>query len=144
MEWMKTAFSLISRELRFGLSLQFVFLEFFGILGHGEMVDHVLDVATEESLQVVDGVANTMVGDTALWKVVSADLGTAVAGRHQGTAAAGDVVNVFLMLVVIYIGIQTAQSTLLVLRLVTGFGTFDKDFLHLTGLRVLSRFGADG
>lgn len=43
------------------------------------------------------------------------------------------------MLVIIYIGIETAQSTLLVLRLVTGFGTFDKDFLHLTGLRILPR-----
>ena len=77
--------------------LQFGFFHSLGILGHGKCVDHVLNVAAEESLQVVGSVAYAVVGDAALWEVVGAYLCTAVAGGDEGLAAVGNVIYILLM-----------------------------------------------
>ncbi len=54
--------------------LQFCFFQFLCVLGYGQGIYHVLDVACQESVQVVGGVTDTVVGDTALWEVVGTDL----------------------------------------------------------------------
>lgn len=79
----------------------------------------------------MSGKADAVVGDTALREVVGPDLCTAVAGRDKRLAAAGNIVDILLMLVIIDICVQTAQCTLLVLRLVTGLGTFNENLLDL-------------
>ena len=56
------------------ICLKFRLLHAFCILGNGEGIDHRLDVASEEALQVVSRVADTMVGHAALWEVVGTDL----------------------------------------------------------------------
>lgn len=55
--------------------LKFVLFELLCIFGYGQVVDHVLDIAVEESLQIVDSVADAVVGDAALREVVGANLG---------------------------------------------------------------------
>ena len=55
--------------------LQLRLLHAFCVFCHGQGIDHVLNVAVQETLQVVGGVAYAMVGNTSLWKVVCADLG---------------------------------------------------------------------
>ena len=87
----------------------------------------------------MSGVTDTVVGNTALREVVGTDLRTAVAGRNEALAAAGDIVNILLVLTVVDEGIEAAQGTLLVLWLVTGFGTLDEDFLYLACVRVFPR-----
>ena len=68
--------SLMGAQNFFNLSLilQFCFFHALGVLGYGEGIDHRLDVASEEALQVVGGIADTVVGHTALWEVVGTDL----------------------------------------------------------------------
>ena len=101
------------------------------------MVDAVLNVAVHEGCQVVDGIVDAMVGDTSLRIVVRADFGRTVTGAHHGLSFGSDVVDVFLVFLVVDESTQTAQGTFLVLRLVAGFRTFDKDFFHDTRVRVL-------
>ena len=62
--------------------LQFSLLELLGILGNDEVVDAVLNVTVHEGRQVVDGVANAVVGDATLGVIVGANLCRAVAGAH--------------------------------------------------------------
>ena len=47
-------------------TLKFSFFHALGILSHGERINHGLDVATKETLQVVRGIADTMVGHAKL------------------------------------------------------------------------------
>ena len=49
----------------------------------------------------MSGITDTMVGNTALREVVGTDLRTAVAGRNEALAAAGDIVNILLVLTVV-------------------------------------------
>ena len=119
--------------------LQFCFFQFLCILSHGQGINHILDVTSQETIEVVGGVTDTVVGNTALWEVVGTNLRTTVAGRDEALTAAGDIVNILLMLTVVDEGIEAAQGTLLVLWLVTGLGTLDEDFLYLACVRVLPR-----
>ena len=92
------------------LILQFCFFHALGVLGYGEGIDHRLDVTSEEALQVVGGIADAMVGHTSLREVVGADLGTAVARRNQGLAAAGDVIDILLVFLVVDVGTKARSS----------------------------------
>src|SRR5574344_1882298 len=67
--------------------LQFGFFQFFCVFCHGQRIDHVLDVSTEESIQIVSSVSDTVVGYASLWEVVCADFRTAVARRYEALAA---------------------------------------------------------
>ena len=78
-----------------------------------------------------------MVGDAPLRIVVGANLGGAVAGGHQGLASRRDVVHILLVLLVVDECAQSGEGALLVFRLVAGFGTLDKNLLHLAGVGVL-------
>ena len=49
----------------------------------------------------MSGVTDTVVGNTALWEVVGTDFRTAVAGRNEALAAAGDIIYILLMLAVV-------------------------------------------
>ena len=93
------------------------------------MVNHVLDIPTEEALQVVCSIADAMVGYTALWEVVGANLGTTVARGNQRLAAVGYIVHILLVLLVVDECIETAQGALLVLGLIASLCTFYEDFL---------------
>ena len=101
------------------------------------MVDAVLNVTVHEGWQVVDGVANAVVGDATLGVVIGANLCRAVAGAHQCLAAAGYVVDILLMLLVVDESAQASKRALLVLGLVASLGTLNKDFLVLTGVGVV-------
>ena len=59
--------------------LKFRFFELFSILCYGQSVYHVLYVTIHEALQIVCGVANSVVGHSSLWIVVGPDFGTTVA-----------------------------------------------------------------
>ena len=116
--------------------LQFSLFQFFGILGNDEVVDAVLNVTIHEGWQVVDGVANAVVGDATLGVIVGANLCRAVAGAHQCLATAGYVVDILLMLLVVDESAQAGKRALLVLGLVASLGTLNEDFLLLTSVRV--------
>lgn len=116
--------------------LQFCFFQLLCVLGYGQGINHVLNITCQETVEIVSGVTDTVVGNTALREVVGTDLRTAVAGRNEALAAAGDIVNILLVLTVVDECIEAAQGTLLVLWLVTGFGTLDEDFLYLACVRV--------
>ena len=51
------------------------------------MVDAILNVAVHESLEIVDGVVDAMVGDASLRIIVGANLCRAVAGRYESLAS---------------------------------------------------------
>ena len=78
-----------------------------------------------------------MVGDTALRVVIGADLGTTVAGRDHGLSARRDVVDIFLVLLIIYLRTQARERALFVLRLVACLRTFDEYLLGLARIGVL-------
>ena len=117
--------------------LKLVLLHALGVFGHGQRIDHCLNVATQKSLQVVSSVADTMVGHAALWEVVCTDLSRAVAGLNQTLTAVSDIIHILLVLLIIYKGVQSAQCVLLVLRLVAGLGTLNQYLLSLARVRVL-------
>src|SRR5574344_347689 len=48
-------------------------VRFLCVFCHGQRIDHVLDVSTEESIQIVSSVSDTVVGYASLWEVVCAD-----------------------------------------------------------------------
>ena len=68
--------SLMGAQNFFSLSLilQFCFFHALSILGNGEGIDHGLDVASEEALQVVGGIADTVIRHASLREVIGADL----------------------------------------------------------------------
>ena len=68
-----------------------------------------------------------MISDSSLRIVVGANLCGAVARGHHCLSLAGDVVEVFLMLLVIDERAQASQSPFLVLWLVAGLLTLDQD-----------------
>ena len=68
-------------------ALKLILLHALGVFGHGQRIYHSLNVATQESLQVVSGVADTVIGHAALWEVVCTDLSATVAGRNQTSGA---------------------------------------------------------
>src|SRR2546428_6973584 len=59
------------------------------LAGKPQGVDQIIEVAIQHVGEVVDGVVDTMIGQTILRKVVGANLGRAVARAHLGPAAAG-------------------------------------------------------
>ena len=89
-----------------GYGLKFAFFETFGIFGNLQRIDDTLDVSVHEGREVIDGIADTMVGDTALRVVIGTDLGTTVAGRDHGLSARRDVIDIFLVLLIIYLRAQ--------------------------------------
>ena len=101
------------------------------------MVDDVLYVAVHEGSEIIYCVTDTVVGDASLRIVVGAYLGRAVARRNHRLTSGGDVVDVFLVLLVIDEGAQTGKSTLLVLGLVARLRTFHKYLLVFVGHRVV-------
>lgn len=84
--------------------LEFCFFHALGIFCHCKRVYHILDVAIEKTLQVVGGITDTMVGHTTLWEIVGANLGAAVTCRNERFATAGNIVYIFLVLLVVYKG----------------------------------------
>ena len=80
---------------------------------YGQGINHVLNITCQETVEIVSGVTDTVVGNTALREVVGTDLRTAVAGRNEALAAAGDIVNILLVLTVVDECIEAAQGTLL-------------------------------
>lgn len=71
------------------------------------MVDYILDIAVHKSLQIIYRIIDSVVGYTALRIVVSTDFCGTVAGRDQGFAARGYIIDIFLMLLVVN---ESAQS----------------------------------
>ena len=90
-------------QMSISVASEFTLLESLGILGDNEMIDAILDIACHEGLEIVDGVVDAMVGDAALREVVGTDLGTAVACRDKRLATAGNVIDILLVLLIIYI-----------------------------------------
>ena len=109
--------------------LEFGSLEFFGVFGYDKVVDEVLYIAVDKRLKIVDGIVDAVVGDTALRIVVSAYFCRAVAGAHHGFTTRSDVVDIFLVFLIVDKRTKAAESTLLVLGLVAGFGTLDEYLL---------------
>mgnify|MGYP000788838463 CR=1 FL=1 len=77
-----------------------------------------------------------MIRDTPLRVIVRTDLRGAVTGRYHGLTLAGDIVQVFLVFLVIYKRTQAREGAFLVLRLVASFRTFYEDFFYDTGVGV--------
>ena len=101
------------------------------------MVDAVLDIAVHEGGKIVDRVVDAMIGDTSLREVVGADLGTTIACRNECLAPVGNVIDIFLVLLVVDVGTQTREGTLLVLRLVTCLGTFNQNLIDNARVGIL-------
>lgn len=89
------------------LMSKFGCLEFLRVLRHGETVDAFPDVTPHECRKIIDGIVYTVVSDTSLREIISADLCGAVAGADHGLSFRSDVIEVFLMLAVIDKGSQT-------------------------------------
>ena len=81
--------------------LQLVLLELLRVLGHRQVVYHVLNVAIHEALQVVDGVSYAVVGDPSLRIVVGAYLCRAVASGDKRFASVLNVANIFSVFTVV-------------------------------------------
>ena len=71
-----------------------------------------------------------MVGDTSLRVVIRADLRTSVTGRDHRLTSGSDVIDIFLMLLIIYLRTQAREGPFFVLRLVTRLGTLNQYLLH--------------
>src|SRR5574344_2026253 len=117
--------------------VQFAFFHAFCILCHYQMVDAILDVSVHKSSQIIYSIINSMVGDSSLWIIISADFRRTVASRNHCFTAFSYIINIFLMFFVINERAQTSQSPFLILRLIASLGTFYQDFFRLTGIRVL-------
>jgi hypothetical protein len=89
-----------------------------------------LNIAVHKCRQVVNGVVDTVVGNTPLRIIVGAYLCRTVAGRHHRFAFAGNVVDIFLVLFVIDESTETGEGTFFVFGLVACFGTLDKNLFH--------------
>ena len=113
-------------------TLQFCLFHSFSIFCYGEGVYHCLDVAAEESVKVMRGIAYAMVRHTALREVVCAYLGRTVACRDKCLAAACYVIEILLVLLIIDVCAQSCKGALLVLWLVTRLRTFDEYLFRLT------------
>ena len=79
-----------------------------------------------------------MVGDASLRIIVGTDLRRAVAGGNHRLTFVSNVIQIFLVFLVIYKRTQAREGAFLVLRLVARFGTFDQDFFAYACIRVLS------
>lgn len=79
------------------------------------MVYDILDVAVNESLQIIYGVVDAMVGDAALRIIIGPYLCRAVACRYHRLAARGYIVDIFLVLLVVDECAQAAEGAFLVL-----------------------------
>ena len=101
------------------------------------MIDAVLNITVHKGGEVIDGIVDAVVGDTSLRIVVGAYLGRTVTGRNHGLSFGSDIIDVFLVLLVVYKGTQARQGAFFILRLVARFSTFDEDFLYDTGIRIL-------
>ena len=86
--------------------LKFRLFELFRILCYGQCVYHVLNVTIHEALQIVCGVAYSVIRHASLRIVVGPDFGTTVARGDQCLAFAGNVIDILLMLSVIDEGTQ--------------------------------------
>ena len=82
------------------------------------------------------GIADAVIRHTSLGEVIGTDLRRTVASRDETLAAAGDVVHIFLMLLIINKGIQAREGTLLILGLVARLRTFDENLLRLTRIGI--------
>ena len=71
------------RNVIFGQSLKLGLLEPFGVLGNREVVNAVLNIAVHESLKIVYGVIDAVVGYSPLRIIVGADFSRAVAGLNH-------------------------------------------------------------
>ena len=87
------------------------------VLGDGQLVDDLLDVAVHEDGQVVHRVVDAVVGHAGLGVVVGADLGGAVTRGDHGLALLGHLVEILLVLHVVDTGTQLGQSLVKVLEL---------------------------
>ena len=83
------------------------------------------------------GIANAVVRHATLWEVVCANLSRAVARRNKALTAAGYVVHILLMLLVVDKGIEAREGTLLVLWLVTRLCTLNKYLFCFARIGVL-------
>ena len=90
--------------------LKFILLHALGILCNGQRINHGLNVATKETLQVVCGIADAVIGNTTLWEVVCADFGATVAGRYQALTTVGDIIYILLVLLIINKGVNSTCS----------------------------------
>jgi len=70
------------------------------------MINAVLNIAVHKSGEVIDGIVDTVVGDTSLRIVVSTYLYRTVTGGNHGFAFGCDIVDVFLVFLVVYKGTQ--------------------------------------
>ena len=66
--------------------LEFVFFHSFCILGDDELINAVLNITVEKGIEVVDGVVDSVIGDTPLREVVGADLGRSVSPPRWATS----------------------------------------------------------
>ncbi len=101
-----------------------------------QCVDNTLNITIHKSWEVIDGITDTVVGDTSLGIVVSTDLSGSVAGGDHGLASRSDIVDIFLVLLVVDLGAQTREGALFVLRLVARLGTLDEYLLHFARIGV--------
>ena len=77
-----------------------------------------------------------MVGDATLRVVIRAYLRRAVTRRDHGLTARSDVIDIFLVLLIIDLRAQARERAFLILRLVTRLGTLDEYLLDLAGIGV--------
>ena len=82
------------------------------------------------------GIADAVIRHTSLGEVVGTDLRRTVTRRDQALTTAGDIVHIFLMLLIINKGIQAREGTLLILGLVAGLRTLDENLLRLTRIGI--------
>ena len=80
--------------------------------------------SVHESIQMIDRIIDTMIGDSALRIIVSSDFGRSVACRNHGLALVGNIVYVFLMFSVVDERTQSGQSPFFILRLIARLSTF--------------------
>ena len=101
------------------------------------MVNAVLNVPIHKGGQIVNGIVDAVVGDTSLRIIVGTYFCRSVSGRYHCFSFAGNVVNVLLVFFIIYKGTQARKGSFFILRLVTGFGTFNQNFFCNACVRVL-------
>src|ERR1019366_329341 len=92
-------------------------LHLFGLEMGDQRVDHGLNAAVHELLQLVRGEADAMVGHAVLGEVVGSDLLAAIATAHHRLALLGQRVLLLLLLHFVQAGAQHAHSFLAILDL---------------------------
>ena len=102
-----------------GLRLPHSRLQLLGLVGGGYGIDDVLEVALQYALEVMDGQADTVIGNSTLGKIVGSNLLRAVACAYLRTAGIGHLLELTLAFLVQEASTKHCHSFDLVLQLRT-------------------------